>query len=169
MYAFVNGVLRWIYERAETAHAENVGGQTTFRITVASSFILGVGIVSGVSSAVAGLLLKDLFWLIFGLVIAIGLLVAWPNIVSADELGLTSDQFLRPQRRIAWQAVSSAEFNLANHLTKITASDGTRIYHTGFHCDPKLLHKLIDTNSPRRVEYIEPTWSGHRKVIRHRD
>ena len=163
MYAIVNGALRWLYDQAARVPAETVGGRTIFKFAPISYFVFGVALISGLGLLVVGLVLKDRFCMLFGGIFVIGSVAGWPNVIYVDDLGLTSSQLLHRDKQVLWGALHSAEFNTANRLTKITATDGTRLYHTGFHCDPRLLHELIASYSPRKLDYIEPTWLGHEK------
>ena len=113
---------------------------------------------------VVGVIIKQWFYVIFGLAFVALSVAGWPNVIVVDEAGLTSTQLLRRQKRIHWPDLKCAQYNVNNHLTELVSMDGTKIYHTGFHRDPGTLHELINEHARVKVRRIEPTWTGHREV-----
>jgi hypothetical protein len=166
MYSSVNFVLGLLYANAARVPPETAGPKTTFRFSPISKTLFRITLLAGVASFLIGTSYKDWGCAVFGLGFVALWIIGCPNIIVADELGLTSTQILRGDRHIRWQDVRSAQFNTGDHHTAIVSTDGTKIHHTGFHCGPKTLHQMIDERSDVTVRYIEVAWSRRREVDR---
>src|SRR5277367_5692834 len=125
MYSWVNFVLGWLYANAARVPPQEVGHKTTFRFSPLCKTLFHITLLVGTASFLTGTGYKDWIWAAFSLgFVAIGIM-GLPNIIVADELGLTSIQRLRADRRIPWHDVRSAQFNTGDHHTTIVGIDGT--------------------------------------------
>jgi hypothetical protein len=160
----VNAFLAWLYKRASAVPAETFGHTTVFRFTPIARTIVLLGAFMGPSILVLGFMDKQWIYAIIGIPFTALSLAGWPNVLVADENGITSIQFLRRTRTFRWSELQSARYNTANQLTELVSTSGTKIFHTGLHCDPERLHELVTKYSKVKVRQVEPTLTGNREV-----
>ncbi len=157
-------VVRWLYGAAAKEKPGFETGLTKFGPSKAIKGLMGICVVGFGAAAIASAyaLRGKADWWVPLIFVGFALLGAFgmPPVITIDDRGVTSTHWFGKSTCIAWNEITSLEYNIANK-TFTVRSKSSKIQHTGFHIGSQQFRDQVQHRTKLPMKMKSPgTWGS---------